>query len=59
MDKAAIATVHNLTLALIKALERCNAPKDVINAIVESGDIEHVIWWLEQPHNTGAKARGN
>ena len=51
VDNPTLAFMHNATLALIKALERCNAPKDVIAALTESGDLEHVIWWLDQPHN--------
>jgi hypothetical protein len=45
-ESALMVTIANLHATLIHALEKCGAPTSVVSALNESGDIEHVDWWI-------------
>ena len=42
--------VANLTICLLSALRRLNAPQSVLDAVTEDGDLEHVNWWITAPN---------
>ena len=48
MNEATIVTVGNLVNTLLAALDALNAPQDVKDALIESGDCEHVHWWITE-----------
>jgi hypothetical protein len=54
MDPVAITYLHNLCLLLIQALERLNAPRDIIEAITIEGDIQPAADWLA-PNTQGQR----
>jgi hypothetical protein len=54
IDRATLAAVSNLVTALLEALDRLGAPQTVKDALTESGDCEHVMWWMKNPSEAEA-----
>jgi hypothetical protein len=54
ISKTTIVLLSNLTNTLLAALDKLGAPQDVKDALTESGDCDHVLWWITEkaaPHH--------
>jgi NTP pyrophosphatase (non-canonical NTP hydrolase) len=52
MPEAFLVGQQNLVNTLIAALNKMDAPEDVVRALAENGDVAHVHWWISKLNTT-------